>query len=166
MRLQPFGLTLEPLTLGPILATASTTTASTVAAMIESRMAPRTLRTKSTTISTSPSAKTSTGHPSRDPVAPSCTGTVVFAASGIRRTNPASTRPMRAMNRPMPTLIAVLSWAGTAWKTALRKPVSTSTRITRPSSTTSPIASCQDMPEAIEKPTKAFSPRPVASASG
>ena len=50
------------------------------------------------------------GQPSRKPVAPSCTGTVVFDASGIRRTKPESTRPMNAMNRPMPTLIAVFSW--------------------------------------------------------
>ena len=114
----------------------------------------------------SPIAKTSTGQPSSDPVSPSCTGTVVFDASGIRRTKPASTRPISAMNRPMPTLIAVFSWAGTAWNTALRNPVSTSTRITMPSSTTSPIASCQDIPDAIEKATNAFRPRPVASASG
>ena len=43
---------------------------------------------------------------------PSWTGTVVFAASGIRRTKPASTKPISAMNRPMPTEIATLSWAG------------------------------------------------------
>ena len=117
-------------------------------------------------ISARPTAKTSTGQPSREPVAPSCTGTVVCEASGMRRTKPASTRPISAMNRPMPTLIAVFSWVGTARNTALRKPVSTSTRITRPSRTTSPIASCQDMPEAIENATNAFSPSPVASASG
>ena len=99
-------------------------------------------------------------------MAPSCTGTVVCEASGMRRTKPASTRPISAMNRPMPTLIAVFSWVGTARNTALRKPVSTSTRISRPSSTTSPMASCHDIPDAIEKATNALSPRPVASASG
>ena len=57
------------------------------------------------------------------------------------RTKPASTRPMNVMNRPMPTAIAVLSWRGTASKTSLRKPVNTSTRMMRPSSTTRPIAS-------------------------
>ena len=66
----------------------------------------------------------------------------------------------------MPTEIATFSWAGTAWKTASRKPVSTRTRITRPSITTRPIASAQVIWLAIENATNAFSPRPVASASG
>jgi hypothetical protein len=70
------------------------------------------------------------------------------------------------MNSPMPTLMAILSWPGTAWKTASRKPVSTRTRMIRPSSTTRPIASAHVMPEAIENATNAFRPRPVASASG
>ena len=48
---------------------------------------------------------------------------------------------MSAMNRPMPTLIAVFSCAGMARKTASRKPVSTSNRMRMPSSTTSPMAS-------------------------
>ena len=43
---------------------------------------------------------------------PSWTGTVVCAASGIRRTKPASTKPMSAMNRPMPTEIATFSCGG------------------------------------------------------
>ena len=90
----------------------------------------------------------------------------MLAASGIRRTKPASTKPISAMNRPMPTEIATLSWAGTAWKTASRKPVSTSTRITRPSITTRPIASAQVIWLAIENATNAFRPSPVASASG
>ena len=38
----------------------------------------------------------------------------------VRRTKPASTRPMIVMNSPMPTLIAVLSEVGTARKTAVR----------------------------------------------
>ena len=70
------------------------------------------------------------------------------------------------MNRPMPTLIAVLSCSGIALKTALRKPVSTSSVMIRPSSTTSPIASAQLICEAIEKVTKTLSPRPVAIANG
>ncbi len=66
----------------------------------------------------------------------------------------------------MPTEIAVLSDAGTAWKTAVRKPVSTSTRMISPSITTRPIASAQVIWLAIAKATKAFSPSPAASASG
>ena len=70
------------------------------------------------------------------------------------------------MKRPMPTEIAILSCAGTAWKTASRKPVSTRTRMIRPSRTTRPMASAQVIWLAIEKVTKALSPSPVASASG
>jgi len=84
------------------------------------------------------------------------------------RTMPESTRPMIVMNRPMPTLMAVLSAGGTAWKTALRKPVSTRTVMMRPSMTTRPMASGQVIPGslAIPKVTKALRPSPVASASG
>ena len=166
LRFQPLGLTSSPLTLGPTFAMASTTIAITVVARIEIRMAPLTWRTKSVMTRARPIAKTRTGQPCSEPLMPKPTGTVVLAASGSRRTQPASTSPMSAMNRPIPTLIAVLSSDGTAWNTAERKPVSTSTRMIRPSSTTSPIASAQVIPDAIENATKALSPRPVASASG
>ena len=89
-----------------------------------------------------------------------------LAASGMRRTKPASTNPIRAMKRPMPTEIATLSWVGMAWKTAVRKPVSTRTRMITPSMTTRPIASAQVIWLATEKATNALSPSPVASASG
>ena len=72
------------------------------------------------------------------------------------------------MNRPMPTLIAVLSWDGIALKTACRKPVSTSTVMIMPSRTTRPIASAHVILGSWATPnvTNALSPRPVASASG
>ena len=89
-----------------------------------------------------PTTKTSSGQLPSDPAMPSSTGVAMLA--GIR-TKPASTRPMNAMNRPMPTLIAVFSSTGTARNTAVRNPVSTRTRMIRPSSTTMPMASCQDM---------------------
>ena len=162
LRLQPLGLS----TIDPAPTIASTTMASTVVAAMEIRIAPRTWRTQSTMTRARPTPNTSTGHPASWPVCPSWTGTVVFAASGMRRTNPASTKPMSAMKRPMPTEIAIFSCAGTAWKTASRKPVSTSTRMTRPSITTRPIASAHVMSEAMENATKALSPRPVASARG
>ena len=66
----------------------------------------------------------------------------------------------------MPTEMATLSWVGMAWKTAVRKPVSTSTRMTMPSMTTSPIASAQVIWLAIENATNALSPSPAARASG
>ena len=84
----------------------------------------------------------------------------------MRCTKPASTNPMSAMNRPMPTEIATLSWVGMAWNTAVRKPVSTSTRMITPSMTTRPIASAQVISLAMAKATNALSPSPVASASG
>ena len=111
--------------------------------MIEIRIAPLTCRTYSTTIRSRPSTKTSTGQPCERAADAEPDRDRVPAASGLRRTKPASTRPISAMNRPMPTLIAILSCAGTAWNTAVRKPVSTSTRMTSPSSTTRPIASAQ-----------------------
>ena len=113
-----------------------------------------------------PITKTRVGQPASSPPAPKPTGTGVLEASGLRRTTPASTRPMNAMNNPMPTLIAVFRPVGTAWNTALRKPVSTSTRMISPSMTTSPMASAQLICEAIENATNAFSPSPVARASG
>lgn len=84
----------------------------------------------------------------------------------MRLTNPASTKPMNAMNRPIPTLMACLSGCGMACMTASRSPVTTSTQMSRPSRTTSPIASSQLISGAIWKATTAFSPSPAARASG
>ena len=58
-------------------------------------------------------------------------------------TKPASTKPMKAMNRPMPTVIAVFSWIGTALKIIRRRPVAASSTMMRPLMTTRPIASGQ-----------------------
>ena len=138
--------------------------ASTVEATMPIRIAPFTLRAYNVTISSRPKTKTRTGQPRSSPALPSSTGGPSGAAG--RRTMPASTSPMNAMNRPMPTLIAIFSCSGTASNTAFRNPVSTSTRMTRPSSTTRPIASAQVILVAIENATNAFSPNPVASASG
>jgi len=70
------------------------------------------------------------------------------------------------MNNPMPTLIAVLSSIGIALKITVRRPTSTSTVMSSPSSTTRPIASAQLICDATEKVTKALSPSPVATAKG
>ena len=53
----------------------------------EIRIPPFTLRTISATVSSSPTTKVRVGHPKSWPPLPSCTGTVVPAASGMRRTN-------------------------------------------------------------------------------
>ena len=106
---------------------------------------------------------TATGQPWSWPPIPSSTGT---GPTPVRRTKPASTNAMIVRNSPMPTEIAILSGAGTAWKTASRNPVSTRIRMISPSITTRPIASAQVIWLAIENVTNAFSPSPVARASG
>ena len=164
---QPLGLlSVGDTNEGPTSNTASMTTASRVVTTMPIRMAARVRRTTRMPVSSRPNTNTSVGQPDRAPAGPSCSGTVVPAASGMRRTNPASTSPMSAMNSPMPTLMAVLSCIGMALKTALRRPTSTSTAMTSPSRTTRPIASAQLICEAIENVTNTFRPRPVATANG
>jgi hypothetical protein len=149
----------------PIWPMASTMMARTVPPMMPMRMAPFTFLTIMTMIESRPMTKTRVGQPARNPPTPSSTGTGL--AEGLR-TMPESTRPMMVMKRPIPTLMAVLSGAGMAWKTALRKPVNTRTVMMMPSMTMSPMASGQVIPGSLAMPkvTKAFRPRPVASASG
>ncbi len=125
----------------PRWSTRSITIDSAVAVTMAMRIAPGTLRTHSTNMSSSPATNTKVGQPVRDPSLPSWTG-VPFAVV----TNFALYRPRKAMNSPMPTAIAVLRKAGTASKTALRKPLSTSSRMTTPSMTTRPMAPPQVMP--------------------
>lgn len=116
----------------------------------------------------SPKTNTSVGQPRSLPSTPRPTGTVVPAASGMRRTKPALTSPIRAMKRPMPTTIAVLSPSGTALNTAVRKPVRTRISMVTPERTTSPIMSGQVSPGLVATvtATKALTPRPVAIANG
>ena len=142
---------------GPGSAIASTISAMAVAARMPMRIAPRVLRATRIAVIARPSTNTSTGQPRRLPVAPSWTGTV---PAPVRRTMPASTRPISARNRPMPTAIAIRSCAGMARNTATRKPVSTSTVITMPSITMRPIASAQDIRVATATARNAFSPSP------
>src|SRR5688500_16643531 len=74
---------------------------------------------------------------------------------------------MKAMNSPMPTPMARRRSCGMARITASRTPRSTSARTTSPSSTTSPIAVCQEpVAGATWKATTALSPMPEARASG
>ena len=82
-----------------------------------------------------PNTNTRAGQPSREPETPNWTGVAPV------RTMPALTRPMRETKRPRPTVIAVFRAAGTARKTASRKPVRTSRRMSRPSHAMTPMAS-------------------------
>lgn len=147
-------------------AAAWTTTASSVIATIEIRIAPGTLRTISASVSSAPRTKTSTGQPSRCPVAPSWSGTVVWAASGIRVTKPESTSPISMMNRPIPMEMPLRRPSGTAFMTRSRSPVATSSITTNPARTTMPIASGHDMRGASCSATTVFTPRPAARAIG
>ena len=115
-----------------------------------------------------PKRKTRVGQPSRWPLTPKETGTVVPAASGMRRMIPALTRPMKAMKKPIPTTIATLSDSGTALNTAVRKPVSTRMVISTPAHTTRPMMAGQVSPgvEAMVVASSAFTPRPAAMAKG
>jgi hypothetical protein len=130
------------------------------------RIPPRTPRATSVPVTSSPTTNTKVGHDAIELSMPSPTGTVVPAASGTRRTNPASTSPMNAMNRPIPTAIAALSEGGTMLNTAVRKPVAARTSTTSPSTTTRPMASGQVICGARVNATNALSPRPVAIANG
>jgi hypothetical protein len=143
--------------------TDSTTMAMTVVTTMPMRIAPRVRRTSSTAVSSRPITKTTVGQPCSSPPTPSWTGT---GPASVRRTKPASTSPISAMNRPMPTLMAVFSSIGIALKIAVRRPTRTRTAITMPSSTTSPMASAQLICDATEKVTKALRPSPVATANG
>jgi len=56
----------------------------------------------------------------------------------------AFTAPMKAMNSPMPAPIARRRSRGIACSSASRSPTTTSTSISNPSATTSPIAACHE----------------------
>ena len=139
------------------------TIAKMVAPEIPIRIAPLTFRTIRPMIKSVPKTKTTVGQPTRYPLTPRPTGTGPLA---VRRTKPASTRPISAMKRPIPTEIAILICGGTALNTATRKPVSTSTKMIKPSRTTRPIAAAHVIFDAIPTATKVLRPRPVASANG
>ncbi len=110
--------------------------------------------------------KTRTGQPLRWPLLPSWSGTVVWAASGMRLTKPESTRPTRAMKRPMPIAMALRRPSGTAFMTRSRRPLATSSMIAKPASTTMPIASGQVILGASWRATMVLTPSPAASAIG
>ncbi len=162
-RAQPTGLSGVsglPSLNGPILKTDSTITARTAVARMPMSRAPLTFRVTSTIISRRPATKTTVGQPRSWPLTPN----EISGTPG--RVMPASTNPMRAMNRPMPTPMAYFSGSGTASNTATRKPVSTRMPMMMPSSTTRPMACGQVISGAIVKARKLFRPRPAAIASG
>ena len=164
-KFQPFGFTapVAPLKSGPIFRVDSIAIAAMVAMIIPMRIAPFTFFTIKPIVRNSPRAKTTIGQPTRVPPSPRVTGT---GPVPVRRTNPASTKPISAMKSPIPTEIAIFNWAGTALNTAVLNPVRTRMVIIIPSRTINPIASAQVICDAIPTATKVFRPKPVAIANG
>ena len=76
---------------------------------------------------------------------------VTGVAGALATTKPPFAKPMNRMNRPMPAPIERLSVSGTAFMTASRKPTTTSTVTSRPSSRITPIAPAGDRPWAISE---------------
>jgi len=136
--------------------------ATTVVARMLISSAPRVRRAMSHAVSTKPMRNTAIGRPRSVP-SPTGKGPAVGLI-----TRPEVKKPMNAMKRPMPTLIARLSPIGTASISASRKRVSTSTVMTAPSRNTTVIAWCHVSPRPATRSnaTTALSPIPVASAKG
>ncbi len=110
-------------------------------------MAPRTSADHMTNRANRATRKISSGQPKTKPPTPSSRPTPPEFWM-----KPAFIMPIRAMNRPMPTLIATFSGEGTALKIAERKPVSTRIIRMKPSITTRPMASAQVIPGSTTTP--------------
>ena len=165
---QPFGFGSPFSTDAPDFVSASMTTAMMVLITMPMNSPPRTLRTTSPPQISRPRTKTRVGQVAIEPLIPRPTGTVVPAASGTRRTKPESTRPIMAMNRPIPTPIEAFKLAGIELKTASRKPVTARRTMMMPSMTTRPMASGQVSPSVATKvtATRVLMPRPAAMPNG
>ena len=107
-KFQPFGLTPFGPTNGPTLNADSTAIATRVVSVIPIRRAPLTFLTVRPIIKNRPKAKTTTGHPIRFPLSPKATGTTAEPGP-VFRTKPASTNPISAINKPIPTEIAIFN---------------------------------------------------------
>ena len=126
-------------------------------------MPPLTLRATRTPVSSSVKTKMSVGTVATEPLMPRPTG---GDDAPVEVTKPASTKPMNAMNRPMPTVIASFSWIGTALKIMRRRPVAASSTMMRPLMTTRPIASGQVTWPTTDTARNELMPRPAAKANG
>lgn len=160
-RLHPPGIS----TADPRCQIASTTTATAVPATSPMRMPPRTRRATRMPVTKSVNTKMTVGMVLMSPAPPMPRPT---GGDGVPvdPTKPASTNPMNSMNNPMPAVIAIFSWIGTASKTSLRNPVAASATMMSPLMTTSPIASGQVSESTKVVATKELSPSPAANANG
>src|SRR5690554_1048240 len=159
VRLQPPGFSWAL----PSCANASTMTAMTVPTTMPMSSAPRTLRATSTPVSRRVKTNSRVGMVATEPSTPRPTG---GEPNPVDVTKPAFTRPMNAMNRPMPTVMAILSWIGTASKIMRRRLVADSSTMMRPLITTRPIASGQVTWPTTLTARNELMPRPAANANG
>ncbi len=146
-----------PSALAPRPRNASTITAMTVPETSPISSAALTLRTISTAVMTRVSTNRAVGIVAIDPPTPRPTGGELRP---VEVTRPLSTKPMKAMNRPMPTVIAVLRASGTASKIIRRSPVTASSTMMSPLMTTRPIASGQVTPPTIPTARNELMPSP------
>ena len=132
-----------------------------VVPMMPSRRAARTPRAKRASVMIRPMTNVRIG--------PVLSGDNVTTVPVPRVTKPAFTRPIKRMNRPMPTPIACFRGIGIAFRIASRKPVRTSAVMTIPSMRMMPMAACHGsggVPSTSWYATTALSPRPAAIANG
>jgi hypothetical protein len=134
-----------------------------VVPMMPIRRPPRTLRMTSVEQRARPMVNVNIRREVKFVVIPSG-GTAVSA----RTTMPALTSPMIVRKSPIPIAIARFRSIGIAFRIAFRNPVRTSSVITSPSTTITPIACGQVRPFAATSvnATNAFSPSPEAIAKG
>ena len=141
-------------------------TASAVAPTMPHRIEPRTLRTCSTAVSSSPAKNTSKSGEAK-------WGFIFTAVPGSLTMSPAFCKPMKAMNRPMPAAMPFFRLGLRALKIISRNPTSDRIRNSTPEMNTVPSATSQALakPAAAaagraENTKKKFSPMPGAWAMG
>jgi hypothetical protein len=109
-----------------------------VTARMERMMAPGTRRATSTAASRMPPKQSSTPGEPKSPC--------VTKVAGLATTMPPFFRPMKAMKRPMPQVMANFSWWGMAAMIFSRTPVTERPRKMTPLTNTRPRADCHETP--------------------
>ena len=164
VRCEKPGHAAEPSVNTPRCFTSFTIVATIVVATIPISSAPLTRRATSALVRNRPKTKSASDQDRKS-------ATIVTGGTGpgcACTTTPALTRPMNAMNSPMPIPIARFRSIGIALRINSRRPVNTKIVIKIPSATITPIACGQVSPSVPtkENATNALSPRPAASAKG
>ncbi len=111
---------------------------ATVTARMDRMMAPGTRRAMSTAVSRMPPKHSRTAGVPKSPC--------VTKVAGLETTMPPFFRPMKAMKRPMPQVMASFSWCGMAAMIFSRTPVTERLRKMQPFTNTRPRADCHETP--------------------